>query len=206
MYGEWQTTPQEYVDKARRLRDAGAKLGWCAVQDWMCEPFILAKTGKTLADHQRLTIESYFTLRDLEPSLNWVPVLQGWRYDDYFAHAEQYAAAGVQLRKLMLVGVGSICRRQHTTEAEEIIRDLAGAGLKLHGFGFKLQGLIRCSRWLASADSMAWSFQARRSPPLPGHTHKSCANCMTYALQWREKVLNSITRGELRIVENELWS
>ena len=45
---------------------------------------------------------------------------------------------------------------------------------------------------LASADSLAWSYDARRRPPLPGHTHKNCANCQPYALTWRTRVLNSL--------------
>ena len=36
---------------------------------------------------------------------------------------------------------------------------------------------------------MAWSYAARRQPPLPGCTgHKNCANCLTYATRWRAKV------------------
>ena len=50
-------------------------------------------------------------------------------------------------------------------------------------------GLRRVRGLLASADSMAWSFDARRTDPLPGHTHKSCANCLEYALRWREHAL-----------------
>ncbi|MGH3287369.1 MAG: DUF7221 family queuine tRNA-ribosyltransferase-like protein [Streptosporangiaceae bacterium] len=30
---------------------------------------------------------------------------------------------------------------------------------------------------------------ARNCGPLPGHTHKNCASCMTYALAWREELL-----------------
>jgi hypothetical protein len=36
---------------------------------------------------------------------------------------------------------------------------------------------------------MAWSAQARFHAPLPGHAHKTCANCKEYALLWRERVL-----------------
>jgi hypothetical protein len=36
---------------------------------------------------------------------------------------------------------------------------------------------------------MAWSYAARRQPPLPGCTgHKNCANCLSYATRWRAKV------------------
>ncbi|MEV6227889.1 ATP-binding cassette domain-containing protein [Saccharopolyspora shandongensis] len=46
---------------------------------------------------------------------------------------------------------------------------------------------------LHSADSMAWSYAARRSPRLPGCTaHKNCANCPRFAFHWRERVLASL--------------
>ncbi|MFJ2177026.1 hypothetical protein ACIOHE_29545 [Streptomyces sp. NPDC087851] len=33
----------------------------------------------------------------------------------------------------------------------------------------------------------------RHRPPLPGHTtHKNCANCLPYALKWRDRVLNGL--------------
>ncbi|WP_442712727.1 deazapurine DNA modification protein DpdA family protein, partial [Streptomyces sampsonii] len=38
-----------------------------------------------------------------------------------------------------------------------------------------------------------WSSHARRRPPLPGHTHKNCANCIDYALAWRQRVINQTT-------------
>jgi hypothetical protein len=43
---------------------------------------------------------------------------------------------------------------------------------------------------------MAWSYSARRNPPLPGHTHLNCANCIDYALDWRRDALAAIERGQ----------
>lgn len=71
--------------------------------------------------------------------------------------------------------------------------------LRLHGFGVKLGGLERIAGRLASADSMAWSYAARKRPPLPGCTaHRNCANCPKWALLWREEVLRRIACGERR--------
>ena len=66
---------------------------------------------------------------------------------------------------------------------------------RLHGFGFKIQGLIQCGHLLASADSMAWSYAARRHPPLPGceTRHINCANCPRYAYRWYSHVRASLT-------------
>ena len=43
---------------------------------------------------------------------------------------------------------------------------------------------------------MAWSIAARRELPLPDcHGHINCANCPRYALTWRTRVLDTITRA-----------
>lgn len=192
MYGEWRTTAAQYLDEVRRFRDDVGNLEWAAVQDWMCEPFILEKTGKTIAEHQERTIDSYLDLR-AAMDFQWTPVLQGWRVDDYWRHWARYQARGINLESLPLVGVGSICRRQGTSEAVEILASLAHAGLSLHGFGFKQKGLQSARSYLASADSLAWSYQARRNPALPGCVkHKNCANCLKYALGWRDRLLNDL--------------
>ena len=68
--------------------------------------------------------------------------------------------------------------------------------MPIHGFGCKTQGLALYGDQLASADSLAWSLDARRSDPLPGHTHGSCSNCPEYASLWRQDLLDRIeTRG-----------
>lgn len=201
MYGEWRTTPQQYVSEVRRWRDEIGGMEWAAIQDWMCEPFITAKTGKTVAEHQALTVQSYLTLCDLAPEVPWAPVLQGWTNGDYYNHVDQYAAAGVDLAALPVVGLGSVCRRQHLTRIGHLILMLDH--LKLHGFGFKTQGLRKSHHHLASADSLAWSFDARKSPPLLGHTHKNCANCLEYALSWRTRLLASLGRNEQGLLDLE---
>jgi len=71
--------------------------------------------------------------------------------------------------------VGSVCRRQATGEIEEIVHSLASIGIRIHGFGVKAGGLVRYADCLVSADSLAWSFGARRSAPLAGCLHANCA-------------------------------
>lgn len=193
LYGEWRTPATQYASEVRRWDGECGGLLWAAQQDWMCEPHMLRRTGLSLAEHQRRTVHNFLLLRQLAPDLPWAPVLQGWARDDYLRHLDLWAAAGVDLwsPSQPVVGLGSVCRRQDTEMAEGLIRELHGLGLRLHGFGFKLGGLRRAAPWMESADSMAWSLDARRSPPTPGHTHKSCANCMGYALSWRERAVRA---------------
>ncbi|MFB8353448.1 hypothetical protein ACFC8B_30215 [Streptomyces niveus] len=98
----------------------------------------------------------------------------------------------MNLRAEPTVGLGSVCRLQSTAKGAEIVTVMAARGYRLHGFGFKTLGLARVGHLLTSADSMAWSTHARKRPPMPGHTHKNCANCQPYALKWRERVLGGL--------------
>lgn len=187
LFGEWRTTSPQYVAAVRRYAAEIGQLTWAAPQDWMCEPVMLSRTGLSVAEHQHRTIVSVLELRQRAPALPWIPVLQGWTVRDYLAHADAYAAAGIDLESEAIVGLGSVCRRQGTSLPAQIAQALPT--LRLHGFGVKTTGLARYGGLLTSADSLAWSFRARRSPPLAGCTHGSCANCLTFALQWRERVL-----------------
>jgi hypothetical protein len=192
MYGEWRTDTTTYVQAVRRYRDEIGRLEWASPQDWMCEPWITQKTGLTVTEHQRRTVDNYLRLRDLDSTLPFVPVLQGWALDDYRRHVDAYTDAGVDLLAHAPVGVGSVCRRQHTNQIDQIVDTLTATGLKLHGFGVKTSGLASYGPLLYSADSMAWSFRGRRvHPPECGSTtHVNEANCMSFALSWRQRLLN----------------
>ncbi len=91
-----------------------------------------------------------------------------------------------------VVGVGSVCRRQATNEGAAVFRRIAQLAprLPLHAFGVKRDGLAKIGHLLASADSMAWSFVARkRGHRLPGCSHVTCANCYEYAQQWGARIV-----------------
>jgi len=197
VHGGWQhgPTPAQYAARVRRYRDQIGKLAWAAPQDWMCEPWITAKTGLSVAEHQHRTVANYLQLRHLASDLPIVPVVQGYTVDDYLRCVDRYAAVGIDLSTAALVGVGSICRRQATTDAAAILTALHRQGVRrLHGFGIKTLGLRRYPHLLTSADSMAWSAVARRQPPLPGCTgHINCANCPRYAYQWRTQLVHQLT-------------
>lgn len=199
-HGCWTVGPQQYIDDVRRWRDTIGRLQWCAIQDWMCEDLILKKTGHTVLEHQMFTIQSWLDLNDLAPEIPWVPVLQGFQPEEYHQHVYLYQRyAGLDLTAVPLVGVGSICRREDTGEAEDIIHSPWKLGMNIHGFGFKIDGLARCSKYLESADSLSWSYRARRAPGplLAGCTHAKCNNCFPWAMAWRDRVLKSIDLGEI---------
>lgn len=193
MFGQWRTSPTQYVAAVQRYADEIGQLAWAAPQDHMCEPIMLAKTGKTVGEHQRLTVENYVRLRSMAPQLPFVPVLQGWRLDDYRRCADAYARAGIDLTAEPTVGIGSVCRRQATGEIDAIVSTLAADGLRLHGFGVKTKGLAAYAPSLTSADSMAWSVDGRRTAGCAhGRPALNEANCRSFALAWRERVLATV--------------
>ena len=167
--------------------DGVGNMEWASIQDWMCEPIITQKTGKTIKEHQSLSVQSYLDLVSIAPEIPWAPVLQGQSPDSYVEHIGMYVDAGVNLWSAPACGVGSVCRRQAMDEAVEIFRRLHDEwGLKnLHGFGVKKQGLRRAHQYLKSADSMAWSFAGRM---LDGKS----ANSLEFATKWRSDVVSSI--------------
>lgn len=203
-YGRWTMDEDTYGGMIYRFMDNGITPTFVAPQDWMCEPAVIkggtwngntfAGTGLSVAIHQELTIENLLYLRENFPAAPWIPVLQGWTLDDYLSHCEQYAAAGIDLAGEQLVGLGSVCRRQSTAEIGAITGTLAARGYRLHGFGVKAQGLAQYGHNLTSADSMAWSVGARRDQiKMPGCVHRGdCRNCLRYAVQWRERVMDSL--------------
>ena len=209
-HGRWTTSAAEYADAICRyhLRDHG-HLVFCAPQDWMCEPEMISGgrlpsgetapgTGLSVLEHQHRTVASVLELRDQlavdDLAHLCIPVLQGWTADEYEHCARLYAAAGIDLAAEPLVGVGSMCRRQATSEILAIVRDLHAGGLRLHGFGVSRRGLTQLAPYLASADSMAWSLAARMAdgPISRDCTHRRCTTCARAAMRWRQNLLDEL--------------
>ena len=191
--GGWDLSPTDYVAQVNHIART-PNLLWAAQQDWMCEPFMVESTGLTVKEHIRRTVSNLHDLRRLDCDVPIIPVLQGFDLEDYKACFESFEASGIDLRSEPLVGLGSVCRRQNTDEIERIVSCFHAKGLRLHGFGVKIGGLARYGEMLESADSLAWSFNARYSKShcsvhRENPTTKNCANCLTFALEWREKVL-----------------
>jgi hypothetical protein len=187
MHGRWRTDAHAYVAAVRRYSEEIGNLDWAAPQDWMTEDHVLAKTGESVRTHQRRTVTNYLALRELASDLPIIPVIQGQTVADYLRCADMYDKHGVDLAALPLVGVGSVCRRQHTADVEQIVRSLSARGLRLHGFGVKITGLRRFGEALSSADSASWSLQGRHVPGC-SPSHRSESNCLNFALAWYERL------------------
>jgi hypothetical protein len=163
-FGEYRHAPKEYAAEVNRLVKINSGLKITVSQDWMCEPIMLERTGLTIEEHQRRTIERYDALLPLIAGIYLMPVLQGYSVQSYLDHIEQY---GARLKRGMLAGIGSVCKRNSKISQIEVILSAIKSkrpDLRLHGFGIKISslysGVVR--DFLHSADSMAWSFAARK--------------------------------------------
>lgn len=172
IHGRYRHGVEQYAAELHRLYTSGVvKIAAAVAQDYMCEAFILAKTGLTIDDHQRLTVERYDALvAELkrlfggEIPFHVMPVLQGFAPQDYANHVRMY---GDRLTPGMWVGVGSVCKRQGDPRSIIAVLQAIAADrpdLLLHGFGVKKTSLLNAGvrMMLATADSMAWSFAARK--------------------------------------------
>lgn len=203
LHGEWRVSPKTYVADIKRFDSEIGRMAWCAPQDWACESTVLAATGLSVEEHQRRTVANFIELQMIwgdERDCPVMPVLQGFDQSSYLRCMDLYAKAGIDLKDYPLVGVGSVCRREATAEIDGVISALLrqDPGLPLHTFGAAGGGIARYGHKIASADSLSWSYAARRRRPLPGHTHSSCSNCLEYALLWRERVLAKAPGWQLR--------
>lgn len=181
-YGGYRQGVEAYAAEVERLRKI-CHIDCVVAQDYMCEPFALGKTGLTVEEHQQLTVERYAALRALvSADIHVMPVIQGYAPEEYVAHIRMY---GDLLNPGMWVGVGSVCKRQGKPEAIlAVLRAIKAErpDLKLHGFGVKLTALKvwEIVKLLHTADSMAWSYHARKN----GRS----ANCRNEAAAFASKV------------------
>jgi len=190
LHGEYEHSELAYATELHRLYTTGvASIAVAVAQDFMCEDFMLARTGATnaalelmshygpapradlIAIHQAWTIERYDALVAALDHLfagacpfPVLPVLQGYSPADYVRHLVAY---GDRLKPGMWVGVGSVCKRNGDPAAIAAVLKAIKAvrpDLQLHGFGVKVTSLMNevVRRLLATADSMAWSYAARK--------------------------------------------
>jgi hypothetical protein len=163
-HGHYRDTPDVYGAELVRLQSEGVIRPAVAVaQDYMCEPFILEKTGMTVREHQKRTVDRYTSLIDYKVHVPVMPVLQGFAPLDYVQHLEDY---GSLLEPGRWTGVGSVCKRNGSpVDIVNVLSAIRAArpDLKLHGFGLKKTALMNPSvrAMLHTADSMAWSYHAR---------------------------------------------
>ncbi|MFD3535208.1 hypothetical protein [Streptomyces sp. NPDC058664] len=207
--GHWTRSPRQYADDLVRYAESIGPYDWAAQQDWMCEEAIIhggifnrqrfVGTGLSVVEHQRRTVGNFLDLMSINDKLKIIPVVQGDRPAAYEQCINLYDQAGIRLTDYPVVGIGSVCRIQATRKAVDIVQHVSSilGTNRLHGFGFKTEGLRLVGHLLGSADSHAWSLNGRHKPGCDfrlsrDKPHKNEANCLRYALAWRDRVLDAL--------------
>jgi hypothetical protein len=193
-HGRYRHDVESYAAQIRRWSSCGNLLAAVA-QDWTCDPDSVVRTGLSVAEHQRLTIERYDALlaTDLR-GVYLMPVLQGASPSDYAAHV---AAYGARLAHSAWVCVGSLVHISNDAGAVAAVLHAIKKlrpDLRLHGLGLKTAALSHplVTGLLESADSMAWSRAARRE----GRN----ANDWREAKAWTERIARLPVQGLLDIL------
>jgi len=165
-YGRFLMNELVYARHIARWSVVGALLA-AVSQDFMCEEEVLKKTGRTVIEHQTMSIQRYKKifayLKALKCSTYLMPVLQGYEPQEYVDHLKQW---GSLILEGDWVGVGSVCKRNANWKSVYEVLDRikqVRPDLRLHGFGLKVNCLAepKIVELLASSDSQAWSRAAR---------------------------------------------
>lgn len=187
--GSYTMSEDEYVDIVLRQKPFGA-----FIQDWPCELNSIQQSGKSMDEHQDLTLKSYLSLHEKAGDV-MCPVLTGQEPETYVRHLEMYKSAGVDCSK-PIFGIGAIVKKK-PKNVEWVVRGLKEVepNIKLHGFGLKTGTL--CSWYVCnniiSADSHAWSKTGQSyKMGCPNCEATDCSRCLRYAMMWRENVNNMI--------------
>ena len=159
LQGKYRTSDEDYLQFVRKV-----KANMFALRDYPCEPDILKKWRRTVADCIEMTVNHHIKLLELCTDIEAEPiaVLQGWNVDDYLNCIDRFRDQGL-ITKYM--AIGSICRRGSQRQVRKIINIIGKElnNVKLHGFGISLSVLRYKDVWdsLYSADSGAWDFSSR---------------------------------------------
>ena len=182
-YGGYRWSVLDYIDLAVMLRPV-----WWAAQDYACEPEIAADS-REVARRIRSTV---FTLGETfarvihwnqelpgQPATAPMPVIQGWRPGDYRTCVklmEDHVISDPAAAQILgsnewpaTVGVGSVCRRNLTGpnnlyQVIDALENVLPSHVRLHLFGVKSTAVAKLKDRprVASVDSMAWNYAARR--------------------------------------------
>lgn len=193
-YGGFPWSVSEYVQLAGSYPWA-----WWAAMDYCCEPQIAADAIE-VRRRQVLTVKM---LRECEAEARAcgvklpMPVLQGWRPEDYDRCAEMIGDLP------SLIGVGSMCRRNVNGALGLIavvnrLDIVLPRHVTLHLFGVKGTGVeaLRGHPRIASVDSMAWDFAARR---------EKARNGAQYTIEYRSSYMRRWFQDQTARLARPAW-
>lgn len=189
-YGDYRWTVDDYLDLVR-----AHPWTWWASMDYCCEPEVAADRALRIL-RMAATASLYWVCERAarERGLSTpMPVLQGWYPSEYVECARWLGLDAWPA----LIGVGSVCRRAVRGPAGvlavvEALDGILPPHVQLHLFGVKSDALAALASHprIASCDSMAWDFAARRERPA-GRDSAFRIDCMR---RWAERQHTVVSR------------
>jgi hypothetical protein len=141
-HGRHLDTPEQYVRAVRGYDVRIGNLQSAAPQDWPTEDEALARSGAGVAEHIDWSVQSYLDVtawwQRLAPDRRcpFRSVVQGKGVRDYLRCWDLFELRGVDLARVELIGVGSVCHRERSPEIADIVAALRErTTARLHGFG-----------------------------------------------------------------------
>lgn len=198
-FEQYQYTPEQYLDKIQKYNPT-----FFANMDIPCEPQIIQKRDSSVKEHIETTLSNQAKILDIiDDGLKekFVPVVQGWRIGDYLYCIDRMKEQGL-LSDYM--AVGSVCRRNATSEIRKIILAISNElpRTKLHAFGVKLS-ILRdkvCFERLHSCDSASWHFEDMftkcKKKKKFSHIKSKTERNYLVAKDWKKRLDETISRSE----------
>jgi len=180
LYGGYPWTVDQYLDLVQAF-----PWRWYSAMDLACEPEIASDdTAVLFRIAETCRLFSVLSRAAHERGLpSPVPVIQGYQPAQYAWCVEQFPI----VRWPDLVGIGSVCRRPLTgpngvLAILDTLDGLLPRNVRFHFYGLKGSALSVIGQHprLASVDSMAWDYAARRAHP----TGRSVALRGSFMLDW----------------------
>ena len=200
-HGRHLDTPEQYVRAVRAYAVRIGNLQWAAPQDWPTELAARRRSGATVAEHCERSVQSYLDVIGwwgrLAPdrACPFRPVVQGDQVVDYLRCWDLFERRGVDLTRVELIAVGSVCTRERSPEIAAVVAALRErTSARLHGFGVKAEAMALFD----DVDSMAWSQTARKQHlkhPVCTQFHPVCTSCPEYATWWHDRMITRHTKA-----------
>jgi len=159
-WGEYPFSIEDYITLAGILKDT-YPLYKVATLDYPCEPDINRSQLMTNKERIKKTVSNTVECYDLDKTLPWLPVIQGYKLDEYLHCIDLYNEAGVISDYW---AIGSLCSRKGNLRSIKYLLtklyELALSDVKIHAFGLNLPYIKdpQIFNILHSSDSAAWTF------------------------------------------------
>jgi hypothetical protein len=202
-FGDYPISWNMFVDWVHKMNDVNNGIvSYVATPDYPCEKEI-TRTCELATNFERIikTIDNAVVVMDKYPDIKWMPVIQGYNFEEYKQCLDLYRSRGINPEKF---AIGSMCRRSDVRQIEQYVKKLIEYGLKekIHLFGLCAKGLK--SKYLDSvvdsSDSISYTYNVWTQGEKDLKKEKMIETIGGYILKNKEQItlFDSYRFGEVR--------